>query len=96
MKRFFVKKIILNFSIPLIFLSSQPVSAQIVPDATLPVNSVVKQEGSNSQIEGGTVRDNHLFHSFQEFSVLTKGTAIFNNDLNIQNIFTRVKRWRII
>ncbi len=64
--------------------------AQITPDATLPVNSVVAPGCTTCVIEGGTVRGNHLFHSFREFSVPTGGTAWFNNSADIRSIFTRV------
>jgi len=64
--------------------------AQIIPDATLPVNSVVRPSLDTSIIEGGTASGGNLFHSFKEFSVPTGGTAFFNNALNIQNIFTRI------
>jgi len=66
------------------------VSAQIVPDATLPNNSNVIIDGLLNRITGGTEAGNNLFHSFREFSVPTNGTAYFDNNLHIQNIFSRV------
>ncbi|MEO6861855.1 MAG: filamentous hemagglutinin N-terminal domain-containing protein [Microcoleus sp.] len=82
-----------KFWFSIIFCSFNPIApsiAQIVPDATLPVNSTVTVSGKNSSIEGGTTAGSNLFHSFREFSVLTGNTAVFNNSANIQNIFTRI------
>ncbi|KAM3102308.1 filamentous hemagglutinin N-terminal domain-containing protein [Phormidesmis sp. 146-12] len=74
--------------------------AQVVPDQTLPVGerSVVTDISSrsqvsgdlDSQIDGGAIRENNLFHSFQQFSIPTGGSASFNNAPTITNIITRV------
>ena len=46
--------------------------------------------GDTYVIEGGAIRNNNLFHSFQEFSVAKSETAQFNNPISIKNVITRV------
>lgn len=71
-------------------LTSLPVTAQIVPDGTLPANSSIQTQGNSSILTGGTRAGSNLFHSFEQFSVSTGNTAYFNNASDIQNIISRV------
>ncbi|MGK7947407.1 MAG: filamentous hemagglutinin N-terminal domain-containing protein [Xenococcaceae cyanobacterium] len=64
------------------------VRAQVVPDGTLP--TVVEQLENMRKITGGERVGNNLFHSFEEFSIPEGIEAIFENGLDIENIFTRI------
>lgn len=74
--------------ISLILLKATSAQGQIIPDRS--VDSRVKLQGNTFLIENGATRGSNLFHSFQDFSVPTGGTAYFNNAASIQNIFSRV------
>uniref|UniRef100_UPI0039A5E6A2 two-partner secretion domain-containing protein n=1 Tax=Nostoc piscinale TaxID=224012 RepID=UPI0039A5E6A2 len=68
-------------------VDNHAVHAQVTPDGTL--NTAVS--GSNHySITNGSRVGNNLFHSFSQFSVPSNGSAVFNNDADIQNIFSRV------
>jgi filamentous hemagglutinin family protein len=86
------KSLTLNLanSILISLLTLDSAKAQVVPDSSLPINSSVSQQGSITQIDGGTQQGGNLFHSFSQFSVSKGNTAYFNNSLNINNVFSRV------
>nr|WP_322714890.1 filamentous hemagglutinin N-terminal domain-containing protein [Nostoc sp. ChiSLP03a]MDZ8216174.1 filamentous hemagglutinin N-terminal domain-containing protein [Nostoc sp. ChiSLP03a] len=77
-------------SILFFLLASSSVTAQVIPDKMLPVNSIVRLQDNTRVIDGGTIKDSNLFHSFEQFSIPTGSTVLFNNAQNIQNIFGRV------
>ncbi|MGL5076878.1 MAG: filamentous hemagglutinin N-terminal domain-containing protein, partial [Waterburya sp.] len=76
------------FSLSLLSSIFQPVKAQITADDS--VDTEVKNSGDVAEITGGTIRGSNLFHSFQNFSVASGSTALFNNASNIANIISRV------
>jgi filamentous hemagglutinin family protein len=71
-------------------LFSAPVDAQVVGDRTLPDPTRVNSQGNTLEVTGGTQTGNHLFHSFERFSISTGESVFFNNDAAITNIFSRV------
>ncbi len=73
-----------------------PASAQILPDNTLGnegsvvVPNQTIREIPSERIDGGAIRGENLFHSFQEFNVGEGRGVYFSNPDNISNILTRV------
>ncbi|MFK8186145.1 MAG: filamentous hemagglutinin N-terminal domain-containing protein, partial [Phormidesmis sp.] len=66
--------------------------AQVVPDATLPAQSVVSTASTPGlqRVTGGTRLGKNLFHSFEQFSIPTGETVEFSNGLNVEIVFSRV------
>ncbi len=65
-----------------------PATAQVTPDGT--TNTTVDANGNNFTINQGDRAGNNLFHSFDRFSVPNGGSAFFDNNPDIANIFSRV------
>ncbi|MGL6338983.1 MAG: filamentous hemagglutinin N-terminal domain-containing protein, partial [Waterburya sp.] len=67
-------------------------ASNIVPDNTLGTeSSVVNPRDANSEsIDGGAVRGQNLFHSFEEFNVDAGRGVYFANPNDVTNIFSRV------
>jgi filamentous hemagglutinin family protein len=70
-------------------IAAPAVSAQIIPDRTLPT-TVTSPDNLNFTIDAGSRSGANLFHSFSDFAVPTGGSAVFNNAVDVQNIFSRV------
>ena len=66
-----------------------PTQAQVVSDPTLDSN-VDRIDDRHLVITGGQKAGQNLFHSFSEFSVPSNSTVHFDNNENIENIFSRV------
>ena len=76
-----------------LLVSSKIAHAQVIPDETLPQNTIVTKNGNISEIQNGTRVGNNLFHSFEEFSVPDGSTALFDLgtiNQDVQNIISRV------
>ncbi|MEM9218098.1 MAG: S-layer family protein [Cyanobacteria bacterium P01_F01_bin.150] len=63
--------------------------AQVTSDGTLST-TITTTDNLNFVIENGNRAGTNLFHSFDEFSVPTNGSAVFNNAADIETIFSRV------
>ena len=65
--------------------------AQLIPDSSLGKDSsTVNPSIGRDLIEGGVIRDNNLFHSFQEFNIDSGQKVYFINPVTVRNILTRV------
>ncbi|MEN9520266.1 MAG: hypothetical protein RLZZ381_2854 [Cyanobacteriota bacterium] len=64
------------------------VVAQVTPDGSVP--TTVEEIEEIMRIEGGKREGNNLFHSFEEFSIPEGMEAVFENALDIENIFARI------
>ncbi|NJM23837.1 MAG: filamentous hemagglutinin N-terminal domain-containing protein [Richelia sp. SM1_7_0] len=76
-----------------ISLFTEKTPAQIVPDNTLGAEGSIVTPITGLPldfIEGGAIRNQNLFHSFQEFNIGETGAAYFDNPIGINNIITRV------
>jgi filamentous hemagglutinin family protein len=86
----FLTKSCLGVCFSIVF--SHPSVAQVVPDRTLgsessTINSINELR---DRIEGGAIRGENLFHSFQEFNVGEGLEVYFANPTGIENIFSRI------
>ncbi len=73
------------------YFFTSPVLAQIASDGSLSVSTTVNSNNNlDFNITNGTQVGQNLYHSFSEFSVPTGGSAVFLNNANIVNIFSRV------
>ncbi|MEQ8970318.1 MAG: CHAT domain-containing protein [Coleofasciculus sp. C1-SOL-03] len=64
--------------------------AQVTPDNTQGSQTTVTPNGDEFDITGGVEAGDNLIHSFDQFSLDSDQSAIFNVDANIQNILSRV------
>jgi filamentous hemagglutinin family protein len=71
-----------------VFLASNIAHCQVLPDGTL--STQVTTNGTTFEINNGSLAGQNLFHSFSQFSIPTGSSAVFNNDVTVQNIFSRV------
>lgn len=76
----------------MLILGHHPAVAQVTPDNTLGnESSVVNNRDATSQsVDGGAIRGQNLFHSFQEFNIDAERGVYFANPEAVTNIFSRI------
>ncbi len=95
-KRFFSTSLVHLGLILLTVFSSHSSLAQVIPDNSLGEESSVVIPNATigneltDLIEGGAIRGNNLFHSFEQFSIVEGGRVYFSNPKDISSILTRV------
>ncbi|GAA6619550.1 filamentous hemagglutinin N-terminal domain-containing protein [Scytonema sp. NUACC26] len=71
--------------------STHAQETQVIPDGTLPNNTVVTPQSSIYTITAGTEAGNNLFHSFKQFSIKAGERVNFiSPNAKIENILVRV------
>ena len=75
--------------IGLFLILTNTANSQIVPDGTTSDTSVSGNCQISCDITGGNLAGQNLFHSFEEFSILT-GENVYFTDPGVANIFSRV------
>ena len=78
--------------IGVVIVSGRSAIAQVIPDNTLGNESSVvnPRDETSDSIDGGAIRGQNLFHSFQEFNVDAGRGVYFANPDGIANIMSRV------
>lgn len=64
------------------------VAAQVTADGSVP--TLVETVGNRTEVDGGALAGQNLFHSFTEFSIPTGRVVHFNNPATVTNIINRV------
>jgi filamentous hemagglutinin family protein len=78
------------------FVYENVAQAQIIPDTSFGEASsrispnIVTDQGVIDLIEGGSIRNEHVFHSFSDFNISNGQQVYFSNPTLIENIFSRV------
>ncbi|MEM9005053.1 MAG: filamentous hemagglutinin N-terminal domain-containing protein, partial [Cyanobacteria bacterium P01_F01_bin.86] len=85
--------LLLLVSVPL----GRRAGAQIIPDETLGPessevvpNGVTVEEAEADLIRGGALRQENLFHSFEQFSIGEGQRVYFDNPAGVERVFSRV------
>ena len=86
----------LVYALNLLLLAALPLQAQVIPDNSLGnersivTPNVTIQDDLADLIEGGAIRGENLFHSFEQFSIPEGNRVYFASPNGIANILTRV------